>query len=101
MTLVLILALAINAAAQAHVNAGDGIDATSQAGSKPAAAAPYTRGNIESQLYKSILCPSGNTISQRYDIRDSKGRIMRAGWIRYRGRLVWSGWKRTCLQDRR
>src|SRR5258708_38632718 len=65
MTLVLILALAINAAPQGNqgprakaeiLYPSEGIAPNNG----PAVAAP--RHNVESQLYKSILCPSGNTI---------------------------------------
>ena len=64
MTLVLILALAINAAPQGNqgprakaeiLYPSEGIAPNNG----PAAAAPYIRASIESQLYKSILCPSG------------------------------------------
>ena len=45
------------------------------------------------------ICPSGWSISQRYDVRDRNGKIVvsKEHWIRVNGQAVRTGWHRTCL----
>ncbi len=62
----------VNAAPQAHVNAGDGIDASSQASSKPTVAAPFTLSHP--------LCTTGFVLAQRFDTRDRFGIITKRQW---------------------
>ena len=45
------------------------------------------------------ICPSGWSIAQRYDVRDRNGQIVvsKDHWIKVNGRVMRTGWHRTCI----